>query len=186
MPIISGGGGGGGGGGATIIGIVGPLTGTQATIDFTSGLTGYAALFLTAELRSTKVATVDTCHITLNGDAAAHYAYEFQDATNATVTTAANTAQTNVGPIVAGATANAGECGALTLWIPNASGTTFNKLMLIGSGLNPLATAATLELDYILGVWRPTVKAGVSRITLTPAAGSWDVGSYAALYGYAL
>lgn len=186
MPIISGGGGGGAGSGAAVIQAIGPLTGTQATLDFTAGVSGYAALFLTAELRSTAVAQSDLATITFNGDSGAHYVTERLDGTAAVAAAAASTGNVSFPVPIVAASASAGECSSLLLFVPNAGGSTFAKHVLIQSGLNPTQVSTTLEVFGMLGVWRPTVKAGVSRITIGSNGHAWDVGSFAALYGYAL
>jgi len=181
----SGGGSGGGGGSGAIspIQVVGPLTATAGTIAFTQiPQTGYRNLRLVLRGRGTTSATQVRVDLQFNGDTGNNY----DGIINQNNTTFSNLIESlGVGamPIadIAAATSVSGDVGTLELWIPGYTDTTQNKDTHGNGTVRLAATTTNLRNIESTGHWRST--AAINSITLTPGTGSFDVGSYACLYG---
>ena len=133
--------------------------------------------------RGTVVATNAVVIIHFNGDTTGNYDYEFLQATAALAQGGGALATSS--PTVAnvcGSTAPAGASGIARIYIPNYSGTTFQKssLTLSNAKVNTATTAGIFLQSYSVW-WRNT--AAITQIELILAANNWDTGSIVSLYG---
>lgn len=160
-----------------------------------SGISGsYSNLILVAQGRFTETTQQsDDVYVTLNGDTSSHYSYVTIHTTNIS--------GSGVGALVggqfsgyagaswpmfrfaanqAGSTANAGGGFA---FLPNYTGTAFNKMFYSLSGAGDGSTAM-VDMRIRAGWWNPASQAAISTIALTAPAGTYFLtGSYFALYG---
>lgn len=173
MPIISGG---GVGAGIGAVLFTQTLSGSAATIDTGAGgfSTAKSVLMAFAFLRGTQAAASVNCQITFNNDGTSIYDYMVAGGANATANAGNAIASAAWLPAVCAASDAAGAFSAWTLIMPQYAATTGHKQANLISGLTD-TTAANMIQQTIQGRYRSTT--AVSRITLTPSAGSWAAGS---------
>lgn len=154
-----------------------------ASFDFTSIPGTYKNLEIHFQGRSDQATTAVNLRITMNNDGGNNYDYE-QVYTSAT--SAPSAAEGIAGAFglvgnLTGANAPSGSAGAGKITIPDYAGTTFHKNALATAGHSQSdASAGTYWINTVVR-WRNT--AAITRITLTPSAGSLIQGSTATLYG---
>lgn len=179
--LVSGGTGGAGGALHVINETV--VTGSvAANIDFTSISGSYRHLQIMMLARGDTAATAVTVNLRFNNDSGSNYDWQRDFAVDAAEDASAAVAQTSARAGVAtAASATSGNPGTSTIWIPNYAGTTFNKSG-TGSSMILTSTAASgFIIEHESFLWRST--AAITRITLTPSAGNWEIGTVATLYG---
>lgn len=185
VPSGSGGGGssGSGGSGALVpIMAIGPLTATQATLPF-AGIpqTGFRNLRLRVKARSTLSATNATIGVQANGDSGSTYSYEVvADASGGLNRLSSASATSAVLGYVPAATAPAGAAGVLDIAIPSYTDALQKSIQ--ATGAFEQSTSAGDQFNQNAGgFWRST--SAITSLALTLSGGSFDVGSYACLYG---
>ncbi len=161
---------------------LGPLTGTSATFAFTSIRQDLRKIYIELTGRGDTAATTVTVGMRLNGDSTANYDREQLSIVQATATATETLAASSiiVGTLAA-ANAAAGHAGSVFIEFPLYAGATFRKVVLCRSGLSVADATGGVSGQVITGKWRST--AAISAITLFPAAGNFDVGSYCCLWG---
>jgi hypothetical protein len=173
---------GGGGGGAMTQLADATLAVAAATIDLTSISGSYNHLWLICFLRGTTSATAIATSLRVNNDSGSNYDYQYQLGTN--TTSAANrangTAQILFGDAPA-ATAPANVFSYATMLVPNYASSSYNKTAQIETNGKFGTGAGDQEIVSISGNWRST--AAITRLTIIPSSGNWDIGSRATLYG---
>jgi hypothetical protein len=178
----SGGGGGGGSGALVPIQVIPPLTVAQATLAFTAPQTGFRNLRLVISGRGTAAANNVTVGVQFNGDTGANYDYTTSNfaassGSGGAQATAATSAQI---AWLAAASSSAGISSGADVFIRNYRGTDLHKEF-SGVGSLKYSTTPLLGNPIFAGFWRNT--AAINSILLTPSSGSFDVGTYACLYG---
>jgi hypothetical protein len=174
---------GGGGSGALVpIQVIGPLTAAQATLSFAAPLTGFRNIYIKGQLRGSTAATSTTVLLTANSDTGNNYNFErfSLSATTATAAESLSTSSIEVATMPA-STATAARAGSLDVRIPNYSNTVLHKNVYATNDLSFNDSTGNTQTRVHSGTWRST--AAITSLTLTPGAGSFDVGSYACLYG---
>jgi hypothetical protein len=175
---------GGGGSGAFVpIMFVGPLTASQATLPF-AGIpqTGFRNLRIRLLGRGTLAATNVTVGIQANSDAGSTYSYEVvADGSGGLNRLSSASATSAVLGYLPASTASAGAVGTLDIAIPGYAGTTFQKAINAVGAFEQSTSAGDQFNQNGGGFWRNT--AAITTLTLLPASGSFDIGSYACLYG---
>jgi hypothetical protein len=158
------------------------LTGTAASVTFSSIPASFRTLEIRIQARSDTAATATPLVMRFNADSGANY--DSQSIFGQTTSTGAteSVAATGMSLLeIAAASATANHAGALTLFIPNYNGTTFIKTA-DGTSTSSVGTGAgTLITRKISGRWRST--AAITSITVLPAAGNFVAGSSFVLYG---
>jgi hypothetical protein len=174
---------GGGGSGALVpMMVIGPLTATQATLPF-SGIaaTGYRNLRLRVKARSTVGASNATLGIQANSDTGSNYAYEVvADASGGLNRLSSASSLAAVLAYVPGGTAPAGAAAVLDIAIPNYTDALQKSFSATG-GFEQSTSAGDQFTQIGTGFWRST--AAISTLTVILSSGSFEVGSYACLYG---
>ncbi|MCR4340957.1 MAG: hypothetical protein NUW01_13840 [Gemmatimonadaceae bacterium] len=153
-----------------------------ASIDFTSIPAHWSHLRIDVCARGDTAATSVNLLVRFNADSTGQYDYQYIRVQNATVDGSASLAQTAIitGDVPA-ASAPASSFGPCVIDISDyADGS--NHQVLLFQTFRKRDTAAG-DLGYIAGggLWRITT--AVSRVTLSPAAGNFAIGSRASLYG---
>ena len=155
-----------------------------ANFDFTSISGSYKHLRLYVQGRSNDSSSgFMAINMTFNNDTGANYDWQRITTTTGSVAAAASAGQTSarIGLTLGDTSAAANNAGGTIIEIPNYAATVFNKNAQ-GAGHEFASTSTTLflsETNYM--TWRNT--AAITRVTLTPNAGSWKIGSRATLYG---
>lgn len=161
----------------------GTVAGTvAANIDLTSISGSYRNLQLQLLGRGDRVATSDSVLLRLNNDSGSNYDRQRSDALNTTLAGAESIGGTSiyVGEIAA-ASAPAGGAGVLVIDLPGYAQTTFHKALVARSTAKLANSSSGVYLNMQGGHWRNT--AAVSRITLLPSSGNFEIGTTYALYG---
>lgn len=154
-----------------------------ANFDFTSISGSYRHLQLRIQARSDTAATFVTVNMTFNNDSGSNYDWQRSTVTNTTGANGATAATTSLrAGLTTAASATSNNPGQCVIDINNYAATVFFKTFLGNSIEFEGTTAATFVNERNCGQWRST--SAITRITLTPSAGSWIVGSTATLYGY--
>ena len=184
MPVISGSS--GGGSNVTLITSL-TLTSPQASFDTNTLLGGniggtYNHLLMKTFLRGTTAGGATTANFRINNDSGANYSYVSTYGLG--VSAAANTqlAATFIEPsasTIPAASGNTNAFAALVCELPFYTNTTGNKTFLSllngdGGGNNRYAVQTS-------AVWNNT--AAITRISVSPGAGTWATGSAFFLYG---
>lgn len=170
--------GGGGGGGAWTPIAQTLLTVAAATIDFTSIPATYEDLVIVLQGRGTTAAVSTNMLMRFNNDSGANYDFSrwnrFGNNSNVAQTSA------EIGSLMA-ATAPAGNSSQATIEINNYARTTLRKtaFTLQGGDESTLAAGQYSHISNML--WRST--AAINRVTILLAAGNFDIGTVATLYG---
>jgi len=130
--------------------------------------------------RSNDASTAKGCNLTFNGDSGSNYLWIQSEAANTTNTSSVNGALTtaiHIGTMpAASATTNFFGHGVFSVGDPN--GSLFKVAVAEASGYT---TATDVRLGVYGGQWSST--AAITSLTLTPAAGSFVVGSKLVVYG---
>lgn len=153
-----------------------------ASFDFTSIPQTHKHLLLVTNLRGDTAANTVAPNLRFNNDSTANYHSNVMQA---------NGAGTAVGQTIAGTSASLGSVNAGTapastaakffVFIPDYIDVTFRPG---GVVLSDFQVALSANNVYVLiGAFTLNIAGAVSRITLLPAAGNWDIGSRATLYG---
>jgi hypothetical protein len=173
---------GGGGSGALVpIQVIGPLTTAQATLSFTAPTTGFRNLYLKGQIRGSTAATTTAVNLTINGDTGNNYNTELSQQSAASNTASESLSTSNIASIMSAASATASRATSFYASIPNYLSTTFHKNIWTEVDFSFNDSTANTQMYTRAGTWRNA--AAISTITLTPAAGNFDVGSYMCLYG---
>jgi hypothetical protein len=154
-----------------------------ANIDFTSISGAYRHLMLEWQGRSDNAGTTLTNNMIFNNDSGSNYDWQRHTTTNTTDAAAVSAGGTSLraGILLGTGAAAANNPGWGVIHIPNYAASVFNKTFHSSGGAYTGTTAATFQSETDSGVWRST--AAITRITLTPSAGSWIIGSTFTLYG---
>lgn len=158
------------------------LGSAAASIDFQNISQRHDDLFIVLQARSDTAAALTGVLARFNNDSSAVYDYEDIHAYSSGTGFTQYTGQTSMylGDIAA-ASADAGRAGIATLQIPFYSKTNFHKAarsdFSLGYGTGGFSQGAGL----VGGTWRSA--AAINRITLLPAAGNFEAGTIACVYG---
>lgn len=159
------------------------LTSDEASVTFSTNVTGYAHLRLIIYARSSVAAVNDTINLTFNGAATDSYfdVYaQIKEADSLVVGTSTNAAYMKIASI-AGSDAPASSYEGCVIDIPNYSNTSYHKVALSSGSLRVTNDSTGLQFMSFRGWWAQT--AAITSITLTPASGNFKVGSRFTLYG---
>ncbi len=174
---------GGGGSGALVpIQIVGPLTATSTFLDFSSvPQNGFRNVRLRLKVRGTAAAASANVGLQVNGDTAASYSYEVLADSSAGFTRLSHQADTQsyLG-LMPAASAPAGTAGLLDIAIPNYLDG-LHKSFASEGGFEQSASAGDQFNQSGYGAWRNTT--AINSLRILASSGSFEIGSYAALYG---
>lgn len=163
--------------------LIGSQSVTSGTLSsLTVSLTGtWSSLLVKWVGRSNDASTAKGCNLTFNGDTGSNYLWIQSEAANTTLTTSvagALTTAIHIGTMpAASATANFFGHGEFTVGGPNST-SMFKVAVAEASGFT---TATDVRLGVYSGQWSST--AAITSLTLTPAAGSFTVGSKVSVYG---
>ena len=154
-----------------------------ATLDIQSIPQTYDHLLCLFQVRSNNAVVSQRASLTLNGaTGASDYVFQQHYGTGTTNTSAADAGDPSIYLVDSpGSSATAGLCAGGFFWIPNYAQTTFHKL--VHATVHGITAANAIYAMRVEGRYAATT--AVSRITLTPAAGSWLTGSRFSLYGIA-
>lgn len=174
---------GGSGSGALVpIMVIGPLTATSTTMDFTSiPQTGFRNLRLRLKIRSTHAAFSTNLGIQANGDTTAAYGYEVLADSSGSAARLSHQADTSalLGFMPANS-APANTFGTLDVDLPNYADALVKNFNSTG-GLEVTTSAGGQSTQIGSALWRNT--SAISSLKLLSSSGSFDIGSYACLYG---
>lgn len=158
------------------------LTGTAASVTFSSIPTTYRSLQLHVLARNDAALTSLTGHIRFNGDTTAIYDTQ-QMAAFATTASAAEVINGTSGQIgdVSAANAPAGAVSVMVVNIPWYANTSFWKSFISNAKLSNGTGSGTIFSKQWTGRWRNT--AAINSVTVVPASNNFIAGSSFALYG---
>lgn len=154
------------------------LSGTAASVTFSSIPGDCTMLRITAQARGDTAASFTTGNMRFNGDTSSIYESQSVGANGATVAGAESLANSAIliGEVTA-ATATANTAAAWDIFIPNYTGTTFWKQAISNHILSTLGnTTLANHSKQFVGRWRNT--AAITSVTLFPGAGNFIAGSY--------
>lgn len=157
------------------------LQGAGASFDFTNIPQFWTHLLIVACLQDGSNNNSDPLKITFNGDTGANYARNRWRGSNST-----DNAQTAAAAYVDGGEVPGKSSGGFavnTIWIPNYADVQPHQVTSQGYACWDKATAGAQMAWQNGGLWKPSVDAAITRVTLTPGAGSLVAGSRAMLYG---
>lgn len=161
------------------------LTGTAASVTFSSIPQIYRSLLLHVYGRHDAATNFVSVRLRFNGDSSAVYDSQQITANNTTVQGFENLSVTgaDIGEIAA-ATATAGAPGMMSVTIPAYSGSTFWKTMVSNHNLSILGgSTGGMHTKQWIAKWRNT--AAITSINIySPTAGNFIAGSHFVLYGY--
>lgn len=172
-----------GGGGAMILISSQVLGSDAANVAFSSIPATYNHLMLVCYGRITEAVVNDYIYMQFNGDTGANYDRQHAAIFNATVSNAAEYAQTaiRIGDFAAASATRSAQASMSKVFIPNYAGTTFEKLAKI-EGYGEYNTSGTgLSVLQNGGNWRSA--AAITSILIFPAANNFKAGSAFYLYG---
>lgn len=130
--------------------------------------------------RTDEAAARSSVNITVNNDTGANYDQVFVAGINATASAANVLAQNNWAVTVHGSSGGASYAGAISLWLPDFSGTAFFKIATLLNA-TPDSTAANNEARTRALGWRST--AAITRLAIAaPGASKLKVGSQLLIY----
>jgi len=158
------------------------LVAAAANFDFTNIPQTYKHLLGIANLRGDTAATTVGQHLRLNNVSSANYYDERVAATAATPGAGENLAATfaYLGATAA-ATATANLTGKVFILIPDYQETVRMPGGIYLSFYQIALTSGNVAI--VAGGFTLNVAGAINRITLTPSAGNWDIGSRLTLYG---
>lgn len=158
------------------------VTVAAATIDFTSIPATYRHLQLALYARGDTAATTATVGVTFNNDSAANYDLQTVTGTASTAAAAESFDQSNINlGSMAAASASANLFTPYEVIIPHYANSANNKTLISRMARKIGTATGNLTTIHLGGFWRSN--AAINRITLTPGAGNFDVGTVATLYG---
>lgn len=166
---------------ATLLGIIHDeiLVSTAASFDITSIPATYRDLEFVLTARGNDGAANSMVQMTFNNDTGANYEYQQINAGGGSVSGAGTSGASYIrGGYLTTDGSAAGRASHHLIYIPNYAGTTFHKTAQVQGGL---FYASGAEWDQWVGRWAST--SAISRVTLTPAAGSFKAGSRLTVYG---
>jgi hypothetical protein len=153
----------------------------SASFDLSSLPTTYAHMTIECYLRGTVAATSTGWSIRFNADSGPNYDNQGLAGTAAAAAAGETFAQTSlVGGTQPGNSAPASVFGLLRIEIPNYAYASGNKVVFMTTSDKRGTTTGLLTARVDSGYWRSN--AAISRITIAPASGSWDVGSRCSIY----
>lgn len=158
------------------------LSGSAASIDFSSISQSWAHLMLVIYARSDTAAASTTMLMRFNADTAANYDYQQVAGQAATASAAETFAASSIycGGMPAN-TATANVFGAYVIHIPYYSQGTNNKAATIGASFKQGTATTNMVRHALAGFWRSN--SAITQITLLAGAGNLVSGSRATLYG---
>lgn len=158
------------------------LTATAGNFDIPDISQAYRHLKLEMDLRGTAAATSVIAKMIFNNDSGANYVRQSLDAAATSVVAGESFGGTYFSVCDAAAASDAaGVSSGAFVDIANYAQTTFYKwCMSTHSLIRGVATGDNYSRLHMFN-WKNT--AAINRITLTPSAGSWEVGSVVTLYG---
>lgn len=158
------------------------LTVAAASIDIQNIAQNYKHLELRIYARGDTAATNTPILLRFNNDSGGNYDRQSLAGVAASASASEVFAQTsiNLGSMPA-ASAAANLFGQIDVSINNYSGTTGNKALRANLARQDGYSAGLLVSQQVMGGWRSN--APITRITVLPSAGNFDVGSYFGLYG---
>jgi hypothetical protein len=160
------------------------LTGSAATVTFSSIPSGFRNLLISSLARTDRVAESDSVNLRFNADAGANYDFGQIFGNSATPTASVTRAGTSMAIAVAeGASSRASTFGAGFIWIFGYSLTTMEKKALgLSVNYGDLSADADMFTVFRSGGWRNT--AAITSITVLPSVGpNFVSGSRFQLYG---
>lgn len=153
------------------------------TIDLPNIPQGFRHLLLRVSGRSTEAAEQTAVSARFNVDAGANYDWQANQANGVNAFGYESLATTGILlGYVAGASAPAGAVGAAEAALHDYRGS-LHKSCLAFTGFRGAAPSGSTAAINISGFWRNV--AAINRVTLVLAAGNFDVGTVASLYGLA-
>lgn len=158
------------------------VTVAQASLDFTSINQNFRSLHVVIQARGTTAATTTVLVVRINNDSGSNYDYQSLTGNVSSASSAETFGQTiiSLGSMPA-ASAGASLASHTRVEFANYTGTTFNKTVL-SEHANKVGTASgNIVRSDVSGFWRST--AAITRLTFTPGAGNFEVGTVATLYG---
>ena len=176
-----------GGGGGGLVALADSTLGADAASFDTNTLLGgnipstYSALQIILDIRGTTAANTTGAKLTFNNDSSAVYSTRWTYAgTVASVFSETGATSAYLADVYA-ANATAGLSSALTMFVPNYTGTAFQKKV---SSL-VLGSVALNQLDSLATECRWGSTSAITRIAIAPTAGNWLAGSRFTLWGMA-
>lgn len=157
------------------------VSSAQATIDFTSIPNTYRALKIILQGRLTAAVADAFILVQLNADTGSNYVDQYQYTVGGGVNAAANSGTSGHIALMAGSTAPANSAGMVVIDIPFYAGTTFHKT-LRATAADYYASNTLLIADFAVR-WLSTN--AINQVTFLLAAGNFDTGAQATLYGLA-
>lgn len=157
------------------------LSGTAATIDFSSIPATYRHLLLELYSRGDTAALTTGVSLRYNADTGATYDRQLIYATGATPLAAEALAQTSgrIGTAPAG-TATANLFGTIVVDIPHYANSTNKKSAVTRCGVAQGTSTGLFQAEVGATFW--TGVAAINQITLLPSAGNFGIGTIASLY----
>jgi len=158
------------------------LSGTAATVTFSSIPQNFNHLRLVIMARSNVAAGAANVKYVLNADSGANYDYQYITGSNATIAAGAGVGSTlNFIGSVTAATATANYAGVIESMFFGYKSTTFYKTLKSSSSYNT-ASAPNSQTLELVNTWRNT--AAITTIAVTDnSGGSFIIGSSFYLYG---
>jgi len=142
----------------------------------------YSDLSLVVVARSDTAANGTNLQAQFNGDTSAIYNWQRLDALAASTSADEHFSQTSAVLMnIAAANGTAGYPGQALAWFPGYAGAVFNKGFSSMGMVNINNSTQGCQLLTYCGLWRST--AAIQSMLLTPAAGSFIIGSEFRLYG---
>lgn len=168
--------------GPVMLGQHGPLGTAAATLDVSSIDGNFRSLIVQAQVRGATAAGSTGCVLRINNDSGSNYDYQSMAAVAAGQFDAEAFAQSNIslGNIPA-ASAGAGLAAQVDAQIANYAVTTFNKTIRARLTSKLSTSSGNLVVSEVAGFWRST--AAITRVTLVPLAGNFEVGSVLTVWG---
>lgn len=159
------------------------LTGSAATITFSSLPQNFKHLRIIAQLRTDRVAEIDAARLRFNGDSGGNYDEEHYTANSTTLSSAGNLAATSM---AIGATeadsSRASNFGPLILDVLNYTSASEKWILTRSGAFGNVSAATDLFIQNYIGRWRST--AAITSLTLLPNIGpNFVSGSILQLYG---
>lgn len=162
------------------------LTGTAASIDFSSIPVTRKSLLLICKARTDRAAnTTDAVGVRLNGDSGGNY---YQNGPRAIGTTVSAIEGLGAASVLAfqcpAATATASRAGGAVIWIPDYLDTTFHKALFAPFTFSVGTTAGLQQTGIYGGTWANT--AAINQVTLISQNGAnFIAGTRISVYGIA-
>lgn len=160
------------------------LSGTAASIDFTSIPATYRHLLLICHGRGDNASVAVNTTVTFNGDTGSNYDLQMVNGIAAAASAAELFGQTGLAiSSFPAASASAGRAGSAVIFFPHYANATLAKTAIVLMGYITGTTTGTGVVTLRIGVWR-TSNAAINQITLTLSAGNYIAGSCFTLYGW--